>query len=135
MFNGSNVEVMPNYVPVEYPKWVGGVLIQNAEEERAHRAALTEAAEVARAAELTRPPSPAATRMQRTRDRRRAGRMLIRCDISKGQIEALAMAGFIDLARWIVSTDRATAQCSDWKLARRLCRLGADASADEGQTG
>jgi hypothetical protein len=29
---------MPAYVPIEYPKWVGGVLVQNATEELAQRA-------------------------------------------------------------------------------------------------
>jgi hypothetical protein len=90
---------MSNYVPIEYPKWVDGILIQNASEERAHRAALTEAVEVARAAEPARPPSPAAIRMQRTRERRRAGRMSIRFDISASQVEALVSEGMIDPAR------------------------------------
>ena len=58
MNNGSNVRAMSSYVPIEYPKWVTGVLVQNAEEEQARRAALAEAAEVARAVELNRPPSP-----------------------------------------------------------------------------
>jgi hypothetical protein len=87
---------MPNYVPIEYPKWVGGVLVRNADGERAHRAALTKAADAARAAEHARPPSPAAIRMQRTRERRRKGKMSLRFDISAAQIEALAMVGFID---------------------------------------
>ena len=37
---------MNNYVPIEYPKWVDGVLVQNAAQEQTHRAALAEAAEV-----------------------------------------------------------------------------------------
>jgi hypothetical protein len=55
MTKGAKVRRMPDYVPIEYPKWVDGVVFRNSEEERAHRATL---AEVARAAELTRPPSP-----------------------------------------------------------------------------
>jgi len=98
MFNGSNVMVMPNYIPIEYPKWVNGVLVQNASEEQAHRAMLAEAAEVARAVELNRPPSPAGFRMRRTRERRRDGKMSIRFDISTDQMEALSKAGFIDAA-------------------------------------
>jgi hypothetical protein len=93
MINGLNGSVMPDYIPIEYPKWVNGVLVQNAAEEQAHRAALAEAA---RAAELTRPPSPAGIRMRRSRERRREGKMSIRCDISIAQIETLTEAGFID---------------------------------------
>jgi hypothetical protein len=102
---------MHNYVPIEYPKWVGGVLVRNAEEERALQAMLSEAAEAARAAEPTRPPSPAAIRMQRTRERRRAGKMSIRCDISAAQIEALATAGFIDPAMRDDAVEVARAVC------------------------
>jgi hypothetical protein len=89
---------MPNYIPIEYPKWVSGVLVQNAEEEQAHRAALAEAAAEALAAERARSPSPAAIRMHRTRERRREGRLSIRCDISAAQIEALVEVGLIDAA-------------------------------------
>jgi hypothetical protein len=42
--------------------------------------------------------SPAAIRMQRSRERRREGKRTIRCDISTAQIEALASAGFLDTA-------------------------------------
>ena len=104
---------MLNYVPIEYPKWVDGVLVQNAAEEQAHRETLAEAAEAARATELARPPSPAAIRMQRTRERRREGKMSIRCDISSDQIGALAEAGFIDPA---MRNDPA-------EVARGVCRL------------
>jgi hypothetical protein len=89
---------MSNYIPIEFPKWVGGVLVQNGGEERALRAMLSEAAEVPRAVEPTRPPSPAAIRMQRTRERRREGRMSVRCDISTDQIQALVSAGLIEPA-------------------------------------
>jgi hypothetical protein len=112
MVNGSNVKVMPNYIPIEYPKWVNGVLVQNATEERALRAMRSEAAEVARAAELTRPPSLAGIRMRRTRERRREGKLSIRCDVSTDQIEALSKGGFIDPA---VRDDAA-------EVARGVCR-------------
>ena len=69
--NGSNVRVMSNYIPIGYPKWIDGVVVRNLEEEQAHRATLTEAAKAARAAELTRLPSPAGIRMRRTLERRR----------------------------------------------------------------
>jgi len=59
------------------------------------RAALAQAAEAARVAELIRPPSPAGIRMRRTRERRREGKLSIRCDISAVQIEAMAKVGFI----------------------------------------
>jgi hypothetical protein len=80
--DGAKVTVTPNYTPIEYPKWVDGVPVRNADEERAHRAALAEAADAARAVELARPASSAGIRMRRTRERRREGRMSIRCDIS-----------------------------------------------------
>lgn len=89
---------MGEYVPNEFPKWVHGVVVQNAAEESAQRAALPEAAVAAGAAELARPPSRAGIRMRRTRERRREGKLSIRVDISVRQIEALAAAGFIDPA-------------------------------------
>jgi hypothetical protein len=101
-----------NYVPIEYPKWVDGVLVRNAGEEQARREALSEAAAAARVAELARPPSPAGIRMRRTRERRREGKMSIRCDISTDQIEALTDAGFIDPA---LRDDAA-------EVARGVCR-------------
>ena len=103
---------MNNHVPIEYPKWVDGVLAQNAEEEREHRSALAKVAEMARAAEFAKPPSPAGIRMRRTRERRREGKVSIRCDISADQIEALAKAGFIDPA---MRDDPA-------EVARGICR-------------
>ena len=83
----------------EYPKYVGDVVVQNAAEELAHRAALAEAAAAARAEKLARPPSPAAIRMRRTRQRRREGKLPIRWDISADQIKWLAEAGFLDPAK------------------------------------
>jgi hypothetical protein len=109
-----------NYVPIEYPKWVGGVLVRNADEEQAHRA-LTEAVEVALAAEPTRPPSPAAIRMQRTRERRRKGKMSLRFDISAAQIEALATAGFIDPAMRDDAAEVARAVCRSLARLTRSC--------------
>lgn len=88
---------MQKYVPTEYPKRVDGVLVQNAAEEQAHRAALLELA-VADAVPFPPLPSPASVRMRRTRERRREGKLSIRVDISVRQIEALAAAGFIDPA-------------------------------------
>jgi hypothetical protein len=99
MNKNSNIRVMSNYIPIEYPKWVDGVLVRNAEEERTRRQALNDAAEVVRAVELARPPSPAGIRMRRTRERRREGKMSIRCDISTEQIESLSKAGLIDPAK------------------------------------
>ncbi len=89
---------MDRYVPIEYPKWVCGVEVQNAAEELAHRAALAEAAAAARAEKLARPPSPAAVRMRRTRARRGEGKLAIRWGLSAAQIEALVLAGFLDPA-------------------------------------
>jgi hypothetical protein len=51
--------VISTYVPNEYPKWVNGVLVRNAEAKLARREALAEALAAARAAEPIRPPSPA----------------------------------------------------------------------------
>ena len=90
---------MRNYVPIEYPKWVGCVVVHRAAEEQAHRAALGEAAATAPTAELTRSTSAAGIRMRRTRERRRAGKLSIRCDISTEHIQALTIGGFIDPAR------------------------------------
>ena len=87
---------MQGYIPIEYPKWVDGVVFQNVAEEEAHLASLAESAASVRADELARPTSPATIRMRRTRERRREGKLSIRCDISTVQIEALAEAGFID---------------------------------------
>jgi hypothetical protein len=115
---------MPDYIPIEYPKWVDGVLVRNAEEEQAHRAALAEAAEVARATQLTRPPSPAGIRMRRTRERRREGRMSIRCDISEVHIEALAKAGLIEPAMRDDAAEVARGVC---RSLDRLTRSGQSA--------
>lgn len=87
---------MGGYVPIEYPKWVDGVLVQNAAEERSHRAALAKVAAVARAAELVRAPSPAAIRMRRSRKRRRAGQRCVSFVVCDHEIEALVRNGWLD---------------------------------------
>ncbi len=90
---------MQGYIPIEYPKWIDGVVVQNAAEEQEHRAALAETAD-ARNAGLIRPPPPASIRMRRSRERRREGKLSIRCDVSSVQIEALTKTGFIDSTNW-----------------------------------
>jgi len=112
---------MSNYIAIEYPKWVDSVLVRNAEEERARREVLNEAAAAARAAELARPPSAAGIRMRRTRGRRREGKLSIRCDISTDQIEALSKAGFIDPA---MRNDLAEVAQGVCRLLDRLSRSG-----------
>jgi hypothetical protein len=78
---------MAAYVFLEFPKWVGNVLVESAAEERAHLLAEGVAVGVVQPSNA---PSPAALRMQRSRERRRQGKRTIRCDISAAQIEALA---------------------------------------------
>jgi hypothetical protein len=82
-----------NYVPVEYPKWVGGALVNSEAEERSFRAAPP------LVLESDRPRSSAAIRMQRSRRRRSEGKRAVLCDISANHIEAMVVAGFIDPAR------------------------------------
>jgi hypothetical protein len=88
---------MAAYVFREFPKWVGDVIVENAAEERALLLGLAEDVAVA-VAQPSNVPSPAAIRMQRSRERRREGKRTIPCDISAAQIEALAAAGFLDTA-------------------------------------
>jgi hypothetical protein len=88
---------LATYVFQEYPKWVGGVLVQDADEERAHLLGLAETRRAA-VAQLATAPSAAAVRMRRSRERRREGQRTILCDISAAHIEALAAGGFLDLA-------------------------------------
>jgi hypothetical protein len=90
--------VMRSYVPIEYPKWIDGVVVQNAAEEQTLRATMPEPAAAVGAAESAPTPSAAGIRMRRTRERRREGKLSIRCDVSIAQIEALALAGYIDPA-------------------------------------
>jgi hypothetical protein len=118
--------LMLNYVPIEYPKWVDGVLVRNVEEKQARREALTEAEAAAHAAELTRPPSPAGIRMRRTRERRREGKLSIRCDISTDQIEALVEVGFIDPA---MRDDTAEVARAVGRSLDRLRRSGESATS------
>jgi hypothetical protein len=87
---------MPTYVPIEYPKWVDGVLVNNAAEEQAHRAALVESAAVARATELARMPSPAAERMRLARQRQRDGIRVIPFEVRDEEIEGLVARGLLD---------------------------------------
>jgi hypothetical protein len=87
---------MGEYMPIEYPKWVDGVLLKNEAEEQAHRTPVAEAAEVARAAELARPPSPAAIRMRRSRKRRRAGQRCVPFVVCDHEIEALVTSGLLN---------------------------------------
>ena len=89
---------MKGYVPFEYPKWIGDVLVRNSAEESALRGTPAKVVAAVRATELARPPSPAGLRMRRTRERRRESKLSIRCEISTVHIEALANAGFIDPA-------------------------------------
>ena len=122
---------MLGYIPVEYPKWVAGVVVQNKSEEEARLTKLAEAAAEARAAKRARPLSPAGVRMRRTRERRREGKQTIRCDISTDQIEALTKAGFIDPAK---QNDRAEVARGVGRLLDGLARSdpvvtpGADAT-------
>jgi hypothetical protein len=88
---------MAAYEFQEFPKWVGNVLVESAAEERALLLELAEGVAVA-VAQPSNVPSPAAIRMQRSRERRREGKRTIPCDISTAQIEALASAGFLDRA-------------------------------------
>jgi len=87
---------MGGYVPIEYPKWVGGVLVNSAEEEQVLQAAQAASTTVPCASELDHSPSSAAIRMGRTRMRRLDGTRIIACSISAPQIEAMEAAGFID---------------------------------------
>jgi hypothetical protein len=79
----------------KYPKWVGDVLVQNAAEERERLSGRAEDVTVA-VAQPSNAPSPAAVRMQRSRERRREGKRTILYDVSAAQIVALAGVGFLD---------------------------------------
>jgi hypothetical protein len=81
-----------NYVPVEYPKWVGDVMVNSEAEERSLRDASPPVPEP------DLPPASVAIRMRRSRRRQREGKRSILCDVSTSQIEALVTAGFIDPA-------------------------------------
>ncbi len=104
---------MQGYIPIEYPKWVNGVVVQNAAEEQAYRSSLADAEEPTLSTEVARHPSPAGIRMRRTRERRREGKLSIRCEVSTVQIEAMIEAGFLDP---VMRDDAAEA-------ARGVCRL------------
>jgi hypothetical protein len=51
---------MPGYIPMEYPKWVDGVVVQNAAEERAHWAALKDTAPPGTVQAVHSPPAKTA---------------------------------------------------------------------------
>jgi hypothetical protein len=130
---------MGEYVPIEYPKWIDGVVVQNAAEEQAHRAALERAASAvtvqaapppsgkiaepmqidavsarivelltakpaapAESAEevcnpgLARPPTPAAERMRRARQRRRDGMRVIPFEVRDDEIGGLVACGLLE---------------------------------------
>jgi hypothetical protein len=110
----------------EYPKWVGDVVVQNEAEERAHLAAtgaLTTAAEAAQT-----PPSPAAIRMRRSRERKRDGKRTIRFDIQAAHVDALILAGWLDQS---TRDDMAEAACG---LNRLLDKLAAPRSVGGSQS-
>jgi hypothetical protein len=104
---------MKRYVPLEYPKWINGVVVQSVDEEQACRAGQDEGAALAGAEGPVQRPSRASIRMRRTRERRREGKLSIRCELSIIQIEALASAGLIDP---VVRNDMT-------EVARGVCRL------------
>jgi hypothetical protein len=111
---------MAAYVFQEFPKWLGDVIVENAAEERAHLLAV--AAAVAQPSGV---PSPAALRMQRSRERRREGKRTIPCDVSTAQIEALAATGFLDPALRDVAAEVAR---SVGRLMDRLAGSGRGAT-------
>jgi hypothetical protein len=75
---------MAAYVFQEFPKWVGDVIVENAAEEQALLLALAEGVAVA-VEQPSNARSPAAMRMQRSRERRREGKRTIPCDISSNR--------------------------------------------------
>ena len=87
---------MGGYVPIEYPKWVGDVLVHNAAEEHAHRKALVEAAETARTPKPARLTSPAAIRMRRSRKRQREKLKVVPFEIRIDEINGLVTRGLLD---------------------------------------
>ena len=109
----------------EYPKWVGDVVVQNEAEERAQLAAMAALTDPAEAMQAPPPRSPAAIRMRRSRERRRDGKRTILCDISADQIEALALAGFIDPAK---RDDAAEVARGVGRSLERLSRSGRGAT-------
>ncbi len=113
--------LMQGYIPIEYPKWVDGVVVQNAAEEQAYRSRLADAEQPTLSAEVARHPSPAGIRMRRTRERRREGKVPIRCDISAHHIDALANAGFIDPGMRDDAVEAARGVC---RLLDRLTQSG-----------
>jgi hypothetical protein len=128
------------YAPIEYPKWIGNVLVQNAAEEAVARSSAADhpsrpnilSMEINGRSPPDPPPAVPATacdkplsavtiRMRRSRERRRPGKRTILCDISARQIEALAQAGFIDPAK---RDDAAAVAEGVGHLLDRLTRSG-----------
>jgi hypothetical protein len=85
---------MTKYMFQEFPKWIGGVLVQDAAEERAHLLAMTEA-EKAAGVEPVRQPSAVAIRMQRSRRRRREGKRVVQIEVDDQDIALLMAAGHL----------------------------------------
>jgi hypothetical protein len=109
----------------EYPKWVGDVVVQNEAEERAQLAATAALTGAAEATQIIPSRSRAAIRMRRSRERRRDGKRTILYDISADQIEALALAGFIDPAK---RDDAAEVARGVGRSLERLTRSGQGAT-------
>jgi hypothetical protein len=135
---------MRDYIPIEYPKWVGGVIVQNAAEEQALRSLAADPSsgshivslEINRRSPPVPPPalavvtsdkSPASVtiRMRRSRARRRAGKRTISFDIATDQIEALIRAGFLDPA---MRDDAAAVALGVERLMDHMSRSGQDAT-------
>jgi hypothetical protein len=81
---------MAAYVFQEFPKWVGDVLVENAAEERALLLAEGVAVAVDQPSNV---PSPAAIRMQRSRERRREGKRTILCVAPSSRRSILSTCG------------------------------------------
>src|ERR1051326_2362031 len=92
-FSGQPEEsLMHGYVPIEFPKWVDGVLVQNAAEERAHRAVLEDVALAATVQIEPPPPEQTAERMQLQAARTRIVRPLAAKRVAPGESDEAAFA-------------------------------------------
>jgi len=127
----------------EFPKWINGVVVESAAEERAHLATKADQcdpatplvadgfphrAENPQAVVVPHPsnlPSSAAVRMKRSRERRRNNTRVISFDISASQINALAVAGFLDPTKRDKAVEVARGV---GRLMDRLARQGATAA-------
>ena len=90
---------MAGYRFEEYPKWVNGVIVQSAAEEKEVLATLQRPTTTSTNAKPVLPPSSAATRMRRSRERRKEGKRAVRFDISVDQIKVLVWGGDLDAAK------------------------------------